>query len=177
MEKLRGRDEVVIEWGTYHPLEFWLISVKQAFVWIVGPCVFVYTAVVPWWRTQSVTYAWTAGNRCQEWRRWREGWWRKSVLEVEVWSLVLTGRRNSRGGDYEGGVHCFVVRGAKCYVGYSMGYDYTFSKGGWGKRGDLWAYIRVRTSWIRVWIRKEVNSPWEGSSTRACRDNSEFAID
>ena len=39
--------------------------------------------------------------------------------------LVLTETRNSRGGDYEGGVHC-VVRGAKFDVGYSMGYDYTF---------------------------------------------------
>ena len=43
--------------------------------------------------------------------------------------MVPTETRNSGGGDYGGGAHC-VVRGAKCYVGYSMGYDYTFSKGG-----------------------------------------------
>ena len=43
--------------------------------------------------------------------------------------LVLIETKNSRGGDYEGGVQC-VVRGAKCCVGYSMGYDYTFQKGG-----------------------------------------------
>ena len=51
------------------------------------------------------------------------------MLEVECDQLVLTEAGNSRGGDYGGGVYC-VVRGAKCYVGYSMGYDYTFSKGG-----------------------------------------------
>ena len=47
MERFKGRDEVVIVWGAYHPLEFWLISVKHAFVQIMGLCVFVYTAVVP----------------------------------------------------------------------------------------------------------------------------------
>ena len=50
--------------------------------------------------------------------------------------LVLTETRNSRGGDYGGGVHC-VVRGAKFDVGYSMGYVYTFSKGVGGEGGDL----------------------------------------
>ena len=57
-----------------------------------------------------------------------------SVRERWCWRwrcdhLVLTETRNSHGGDYGGGVHC-VVRGAKCYVGYSIGYDCTFSEGG-----------------------------------------------
>ena len=31
-ERLRGSDEVVTGWGAYHSLDFWLISVKHAFV-------------------------------------------------------------------------------------------------------------------------------------------------
>ena len=54
-ERLRGRDEVVRESGAYSPTRFRLISIKHAFVQIVGPCVFVYIAVVPGWGTQSVT--------------------------------------------------------------------------------------------------------------------------
>ena len=48
--------------------------------------------------------------------------------EGESDPLVLTETRKSRGGDDGGGVH-YVVRGAKCYVGYSMGYDlYLFKR-------------------------------------------------
>ena len=47
MKRLKGRDEVVIVWGAYHPLEFRLLSVKYAFVQIMGLCVFRYTAFVP----------------------------------------------------------------------------------------------------------------------------------
>ena len=50
--------------------------------------------------------------------------------------------RNSRGGDYGGRVHC-VVRGVKCYVGFSMGYDYTFSKGGDEGRGVIYEHAYV----------------------------------
>ena len=84
-----------------------------------------------------------------------ERWcWREAVLEVEVRSSGLKETRNSRGGDYGGGVHC-VVRGAKCYLGYSMGYDctfpkgysrgydYTFSKGGGEGRGVIYEYTYV----------------------------------
>ena len=48
--------------------------------------------------------------------------------------VASTKARNSGDGDYGGGVH-YVVRGAKCYVGYIMGYYYTFSKGGGEGRG------------------------------------------
>ena len=36
MERLRGRDEIVREWGAYSPTRVWLISIKHAFVQIVG---------------------------------------------------------------------------------------------------------------------------------------------
>ena len=50
--------------------------------------------------------------------------------------VASTEARNRRDGDYGGGVH-YVVRGAKCYVGYIMGYYYTFSKGGVGGGCDI----------------------------------------
>ena len=37
--------------------------------------------------------------------------------------LVLTETKNSRAGDYEGGVHC-VVRGTNIDIGCSIGHDY-----------------------------------------------------
>ena len=52
-EKLRGKDEVAIELGLF-PTRLWLVFIEHAFVQIVGLCVFVYAAVVPWWGVQFV---------------------------------------------------------------------------------------------------------------------------